>query len=286
MISIIICSISPEKCNISVDNFRRTIGCPHEIIVFDNRSTKWGICKVYNHCAMQANGDFLCFVHEDVLFETENWGQILEEFYNTNKNCGVLGFAGGAYSPRMFMSWHIAIRFENYTFPGEMNGILETIKTNPKNETFSEVITLDGFLLFTSKSNWGNFKFDEVIFDGFHFYDMDFSMAQYLNGRCNYVCHIIEVTHLSRGTYTKDYFDAACKFRHKYVKFLPQNTSCSFFDCLLMELKSAFSYWMYGKRLFIPDNDLKKELRMILKSYRFIYTYVAIKIAYIIRNIV
>jgi len=281
MVSIIICSISPDKCNISIDNFKETVGCSHEIIIFDNRNTKWGICKVYNHCALQAKGDFLCFIHEDVFLKTMNWGQILEDFYNSNKDCGILGFAGGAYSPRMFMNWYVDIRFENYTFPGERSGILETIKTNPKNELFSKVITLDGFFLFTSRNNWIITKFDENTFDGFHFYDMDFSMCHYLSGRINYVCHIIEATHLSRGTYEKDYFDAAGKFRSKYAKFLPQNISCCFFDRIKMELRSAFLFWMYGKRLFISNKELRKELYKVLKLYRFIYTYIAINIAYI-----
>jgi len=281
MISIIICSISPEKCNASVDNFKRTIGCPHEVIIFDNRKTKYGLCKVYNHCAMQTNGDFLCFIHEDVLFKTENWGLILKNFYNSNENCGILGFAGGAYSPRMFMNWYVDIRYENYTFPSEIDDIMETIKTNPRNELFSKVITLDGFCLFTSKNNWKNYKFDEETFDGFNFYDIDFSMGQYLNGRCNYVCHTIEVTHLSRGTYAKDYFDAAIKFRHKYVNILPQNINCSFFKSFIMELKSAFSYWMLGKKLFISNIELRKYLYKYLKLFRFIYIYILIIIFYI-----
>lgn len=79
-LTIIICSINPERCKITIENITETVGVEHQIEVFDNREHNWGICKVYNHCAEKANSPYLCFMHEDFFIETKNWGKDIIDF--------------------------------------------------------------------------------------------------------------------------------------------------------------------------------------------------------------
>ena len=52
MISIIVCSINPDAAEKLKQNIAATIGrVEYEVIVFDNRTSGYGICKVYNSCA-------------------------------------------------------------------------------------------------------------------------------------------------------------------------------------------------------------------------------------------
>lgn len=68
----------------------------------------------------------------------------------------------------------------------------------------------------------GKHPFDEVLFSGFHLYDLDFSMqvAQNYN---NYVCHTIKIKHFSGGSYTREWLFESRKFNQngkRYYLFL------------------------------------------------------------------
>ena len=68
MLSVIICSIEPEKAEEVKANIDKTSGIPHEFIVIDNREKQWPITKAYNEGAKMAKYPYLLFIHEDVFF--------------------------------------------------------------------------------------------------------------------------------------------------------------------------------------------------------------------------
>ena len=79
MLSVLICSINGELLRQVKQNIAETVGVPYEILVWDNKASNDGICKVYNRLASDAQYPLLLFVHEDVTFETMNWGQKLAQ---------------------------------------------------------------------------------------------------------------------------------------------------------------------------------------------------------------
>lgn len=48
MLSIIICSVSPERLEQVTRNIHDTIGVDYEIIAIDNREKQWPIARAYN----------------------------------------------------------------------------------------------------------------------------------------------------------------------------------------------------------------------------------------------
>ena len=54
MFSIIICSIHPPYLEQLRTNIANSIGQPYEILVWDNRTDKKGLCEVYNMLAAKA----------------------------------------------------------------------------------------------------------------------------------------------------------------------------------------------------------------------------------------
>ena len=109
MFSIIVCSIRPDEAERLRKNIEATIGVPFEFIAYDNRGTGKGICQVYNECAENARYDNLCFVHEDVEFATENWGKLIAEKLS-EKDCGVIGFAGSTIKSKAYSGWSSSSR--------------------------------------------------------------------------------------------------------------------------------------------------------------------------------
>ena len=93
MLSIIICSVSPERLQAVKQNIQQSIGVEHEFVVIDNREKKWPIAKAYNYGARAAVYPYLFFVHEDVKFHSQNWGLFIEKKLQ-EPDCGVIGFTG------------------------------------------------------------------------------------------------------------------------------------------------------------------------------------------------
>ena len=79
MLSIIICSVSPERLQAVKQNIQQSIGVEHEFVVIDNREKKWPIAKAYNYGARAAVYPYLFFVHEDVKFHSQNWGLFIDQ---------------------------------------------------------------------------------------------------------------------------------------------------------------------------------------------------------------
>lgn len=223
MISIIVCSINPEAAERLRQNIAATIGdIPYEMIVFDNRKLGYGICKVYNLCAERSRYDNLCFMHEDVQFDTIDWGKKIVQKL-AESNCGAIGFAGikirvnglyglGVKDERAWRSNYIQHR-KNQWYMGSFE--------NPLCSEFSPVVILDGMCLFVSRKVWSEIRFDEKTFSGFHLYDLDFTTAIFKAGYVNYVSHTAIVEHFSEGTYTLDWLKATRDYNEKWKTSLP-----------------------------------------------------------------
>lgn len=222
MISIIMCSIKPELNEAITKNIAATIGSTSfEIVTHDNRTSNWGLAKVYNYYANEANGDILCFIHEDVRILTNNWGKIIEEFYYKNQNIGVIGFAGSTLKTKTNTGWCFASKFERQNLTqGYKDGSKLRIINNPHNETFSRVVVLDGLCLIVNKNVWNENKFDEKTFDKFHLYDLDFTL-QIAHKYNNFVCYTIDIEHFSEGTFDNNWNFYSDKFHQKWFSKLP-----------------------------------------------------------------
>lgn len=221
MISIIVCSVNPEQNFIFKKNIEQLIGVPYELHIHDNREDKWGLCKVYNHYARISKYNILCFFHEDILFHTKNWGCILTDFFNQNPMAGIVGFAGSTVKTKNFSGWgNSKITSRKNIIQHLSNGQVKQFIHNPLNEAYSRVAVLDGLALITQKKVWEKYPFDETFFTGFHLYDLDFSL-QIAQEYTNYVCFLIEIEHLSNGSYSKTWYSESVKFHQKWNAKIP-----------------------------------------------------------------
>lgn len=244
MISIIICSIKENFKDDISKNIKETIGnSSFEILIHNNKDANWGLSKVYNHYANNAKGDILCFIHEDIKILTNNWGKIIEEFYQAHPKAGVVGFAGSTMKTKTISGWVSEPDFVRENLIQHLhNGRIVKYKINPKNEDFTAALILDGLALFVTKQVWLNNPFDEILFTGFHFYDLDFSL-QIAQTHNNYVCNSINLEHFSEGNYDSDWGISAKKFHLKWQNILPMAlTSISKKERNKCELITAYKF--------------------------------------------
>lgn len=184
------------------ENIDATIGCDYEIIVEDNRSLPRGICEVYNTGASKAKYPYLCFVHEDVLFDGNNWGEAIEKQLEKDKT-GLIGFMGATYKSKSPSGWNISPCINRSHFIQTKNGVKRY-----SNETvgdFSPCVVLDGACLFMRRELWQQNPFDATACPGFHGYDLDICIQAYSKGYRNYVSRTCWIEHLSEGAFSKDW---------------------------------------------------------------------------------
>lgn len=223
MISIIICSKESVQNNRLLNNITSTIGVEHEIIIIDNSKNEYSIFQAYNKGAGQAKYSNLCFMHEDIVYHTDNWGQIVNDILS-DPDVGVLGVAGSKYVSNIPSPWWLCNQHE-FTDLLVYNIIQHykvgsAHKKNIENH-LEEVIVLDGVWLCCSINVWRDAQFDQQTFSGFHFYDMDFCLSAWKNGYKNVVSSQILIEHLSSGNVNKGWVETAFVFNKKWSKHLP-----------------------------------------------------------------
>lgn len=223
MITFVCCSIRPNEAEQLQKNIKETIGeVPFEFIPFDNRELGYGLCKVYNICAEKARYPYICFLHEDVKFSTNNWGATIISKL-ADKTTGVIGFAGSDMKPNYPTGWYFSHSaaycnyIQHYKKRKKRPNVIER---NLRNEIFSRVITLDGMCLFVRKEVWKELPFDDEYFTGFHCYDVDFSLSV-SEKYTNYVCHCVLLEHFSEGSFDASWTADNKRMHDKWCAKLP-----------------------------------------------------------------
>lgn len=263
MISIIICSINPVLLKQIKENIANTIGTDYEILSKDNRLSKQGICAVYNELAQKAQGDCLCFIHEDVLIETKEWGKHLEKI-TQDPTVGIIGFAG-AGTVSGFPYWHNEPRYYHYTQKTKDGNIHQVFIQKDKH--MKKVKVLDGMFLFVRYNVWENNRFDEKLFTGFHLYDIDFSF-QIAQNHVNYVDCQIHIIHYSLGNLTIDYYKALILFYKKWKLKLDKEERKNVIDSVALEmLRNIAPPILFYIKYFKEIGVLSKNRLLILKRY-------------------
>ncbi len=220
MISVITCWVSQSRLGAMSDSLAATIGCEYELIAIDNRDGGHSLASAYNEGARRAQYPFLYFVHEDVAFYTDGWGEIIAKKLSES-GVGYVGFAGSTAKPKELSAWYFNAQYRRMNLVESTPTEKREWKQNPDAEEFAEVVTLDGMALMTSRATYDLVPFDEVTFSGFHFYDLDVTVAAHSGGYRNFVCNTVEVEHLSAGSYNRVWYDWAKVFCAKWADRLP-----------------------------------------------------------------
>lgn len=222
MLSIIISSYQPHYYIALEKNIADTIGIPYEIIKIDNNGIM-GICEAYNRGAEKAQYDYLLFLHEDVLFETQNWGLILTQLLS-KKSIGCVGLAGGDYVSTYPLPWwqNKERRFLH----------LNQISTNEEKKInrlteHKNVIFLDGVFIACRRNIFLETRFSDYL-QGFHGYDMDFSWRASQTHQ-NIVSHEITLTHFSAGHHNIEWFKSLILIWEQ-SKIAPKSTTTAQLD--------------------------------------------------------
>lgn len=223
MISVLICSTDPVLLQNVLENIDKTMGVPFEILYLDNRTEKKGICEVYNELAQQAQFPYLCFLHEDVIMKTKNWGKVIVGIFLNDGQAALIGIAGCKYKSDYFSGWFSnrkELDCANYTH--QYKSGIEKVHLSPTDDHgLQEVVCIDGVFMCCRKEAWRDTRFDDVFLKGFHFYDIDFSMRLARQHKV-LVTYDIELIHItSGGDYGNKWVTIAISYHQNRKPVLP-----------------------------------------------------------------
>ncbi|WP_332018611.1 glycosyltransferase [Kaistella sp.] len=278
MISVIISSYQPEYFTALEKNIAETVGVPYEIIKIDNPGLM-GICKAYNTGAQLAKFDNLLFIHEDILFHTQNWGEKLISHLQ-DPETGIIGVAGSDYVPVAPSGWFIN---------NDQHQFLHLIQNNKKgnepkyynqsSHPRQRVYALDGVFLGINKLKFNDISFNEDL-QGFHAYDLDISLNAATKYN-NYVINDILIEHFSIGSPDKSWLEGVSIVRKIYGSSFQEKSSSKIeLDCFENYLFAYFkAYHITAKNMLITLNFLPfsrttiKEIFYIAKLYYRYFKY-------------
>ena len=222
MISVLICSNNVNLLKQVTDNITKTIGSEFEILHYDNRSERKGLCEVYNKLANRAAYPILCFIHEDILFNTNNWGKKIEEILESDREIGLIGIAGCKYKSKYFSGWFSGVKeLDCANYVHQYKDGVEKVNLSSNNKSLEEVVCIDGVFMCCRKNVWSGNNFDENLLKRFHFYDIDFSLR--IARTCKVVVtYEVTLTHItSGGDYGNSWVVEATKYHKKTTNALP-----------------------------------------------------------------
>lgn len=273
MISLIICSrtnILPEKF---ILNIRNSIGSEYELVVIDNSKSQYSIFEAYNLGIKKSAGDILCFIHDDILFHTEEWGNILQSEFEANPSFVLIGVAGSSVKTQYPTGWwDCETQYKRVNIVQHNKGKIREDFFGFTDDNLQEVLVIDGVFMALKKTQ--NVLFDTNL-EGFHNYDLSLCCNIRDNGGKIGVTKKILIEHLSIGSLNKNWFFSSLSFHKKYSKSLLKNNST--FEQKVFAGKKYIDYCLniLGKRkgffyllsVFKFSNSIK--INLILSFYLF-----------------
>ena len=224
MISIIICSRTHDISAEMKSNVTATIGCDYEFVIIDNSRGGYNIFSAYNEGIRRANGDILCFAHDDILFKTENWGKIVDDILG-NEDIGLVGVAGGHFLGSCPAPWWASRALAGQVNQGCMNDgqyiVSEDRWWSRRDSGIIDVATVDGLFMCLRKEMFDSVRFDEETYCHFHCYDCDICMQVQSASKRVVVSYDIIVEHRSFGVADLKFFEQLDLWADKWKNSLP-----------------------------------------------------------------
>lgn len=220
MLSIIICSRTKQIAQEFQENIKSTIDFEHELLVIDNSENKYSIFEAYNLGIQKSTGTYLCFIHDDILFLTPGWGEVIESIFKSDEKIGLIGIAGATVKTKMPSAWwdcpeeNRIINIRQHLNSGE----IENWHVGWKDKAVEEVVAIDGVFMAMRKAD--NFLFNEKL-GGFHNYDLDISFKVKQHNKKIVVTNQFLAEHLSEGQLSGDWVQSTLKIHRLYNRILP-----------------------------------------------------------------
>jgi glycosyltransferase involved in cell wall biosynthesis len=205
--------------NSFVELLKKSCGVSNPQIIPIENEGKYSLPEAYNMILEQATNDIVVLCHDDIYFDSKNWGSKILKHFKRSPEYSILGLAGSTQLPESAKWW------EDFS---KMKGIVNHEHEGKKWESkysaslgnqIEDVVLVDGLFIVLNKKNIKQ-TFNEEI-KGFHFYDVDFSFRNFIEDVKIGVMYDVRVTHKSIGQTNEQWEQNRIKFAEKHKDILP-----------------------------------------------------------------
>jgi hypothetical protein len=246
-----------------IDYLIKTSGLKNvEVIQKVNNGSK-SLSQVYNEILNESKNDIIVFCHDDLEFDTKDWGKRIIKHFDKS-DFGILGVAGTTEIPKSGMWWE-----DKRKMIGIVNHKNEGKKWESKyskswGDEISECCFVDGLFIAVNKKRIKE-NFDESV-KGFHFYDVYFSVKNFLQNVKIGTIYNVRITHLSIGQTNESWEENRKVFEEEYKESLPIKSNINL-DYTIKDFKFLRKYNL--KIVLSCGDDIDFVKKAIEKIYSF-----------------
>jgi len=246
--------------NSFVELLKKSCGVSNPQIIPIENEGKYSLPEAYNMILQKATNDIVVLCHDDIYFDSKNWGSKILKHFKRSPEYGILGLAGSTQLPESAKWW------EDYS---KMKGIVNHEHEGKKWESkyssslgnqIEDVVLVDGLFIVLNKKNIKQ-TFNEEI-KGFHFYDVDFSFRNFIEDVKIGVIYDVRVTHKSIGQTNEQWEQNRIKFAEKHKELLPVKIkrNLTLESSIKVLLSSLFFKTFTGSEMYVYElaRGLKK----------------------------
>jgi hypothetical protein len=252
-----------------------------EVLPYENNG-EYSLTEIYNKGLNDASSDIVIFCHDDILFETNNWGEKVLKAFEKNPEYGILGVAGTNHMISG-MWWEIRNAMHGTVKHTDGTKVWANKYSANYGNQLKEMIAVDGLFIALNKGKIKH-SFDET-FNGFHFYDISFCLKNHLDGvKIGLISNIL-ILHKSVGQVNEQWGENKTLFEKIYGDQLPiclnDETKHVIFDKELPKIDMHVLCWNeekiipyflnhYGNlvsNIYVYDNKSNDNSVKLLKSH-------------------
>lgn len=217
MISVVYCTrnSNPEH----QEHLIKSSGLHKNLEIIEIINNGESLTKAYNRGLKMAKNNIVVFCHDDIIVETNQWGNKLLKLFSNNLEFGIIGVAGTKYMSETGRWWDDFKKMYGRVKHTHEGKTWQSNYSDDLGDFIEETVIVDGLFFAIDKTKIKNL-FDES-FDGFHFYDVSFCFQNYLNNVKIGVTTKIRVNHKSIGMTNDEWESNRQKFVEKYGDNLP-----------------------------------------------------------------
>jgi len=229
---------------------RKSSGHPKIEIIEKVNPDGRSLTEVYNEILEESTNDIVVLCHDDIYFDTKNWVKKLVRHFEKNPH-GIIGLAGTSHMPKSGMWWEDRSKMYGIVNHESEGKKWESKYSSSLGDKLKDVVIVDGLFICLSKSRIKK-RFDETV-EGFHFYDVNFSFQNFLEGVQIGVMFDIRVTHKSIGMTNEKWERNRIQFSERYSNELPKIVPKKKTEKLKILLSCLFFKTFTGSEVYVYE---------------------------------
>jgi glycosyltransferase involved in cell wall biosynthesis len=234
---------------------KKSSGNPKNTIIEKITNGEKNLSQVYNEIINESENDIIVLIHDDIYFDTNNWSSKIEKLFERNSDYGILGMAGTTKVPKSGMWWEDRSKMFGIVNHENNGKKWESKYSDSLQNLIKGVVIVDGVFIAISKSKIKNL-FDESV-PGFHMYDVNFCLNNFLNDVKIGVITNVRITHKSIGMTNDSWENNRKTFVEKFSNILPVKVKTNEKDKLKVLIGCLFFQKFTGSEMYVYELSKK-----------------------------